>query len=268
VTILESILLGVIQGLTEFLPVSSSGHLVIAQALLPGFTPPGVLFDLWLHLGTLGAVIIYFRRDIKDLLLSLCPSGDPGRPSAKERKLAGLIIVGCLPTALIGLCFKHQFEAMFEFALSAAIMLLVTGLLLMIADKVTNTSRGLEQMGVLDAVIIGIVQGMAIIPGISRSGSTIAAGIYRRLDRRLTARYSFLLSIPAVIGATLLEAKGWSGLWENTGIIPLVSGALAALVSGYLAIELLMRLVVRQRLSYFAYYCWAVGLGSLMVLAG
>ncbi len=265
-TVLEAILLGIIQGLTEFLPISSSGHLVIVQALMPNFTPPGVLFDLWLHLGTLVAVIIYFRQDIKDILQSLYPVHNADPSSRKDRrKLAGLIIAGSLPTALIGFGFKSRLEALFELAWLAAIMLLVTGLLLWLADKITDTRRNLTQMGTLDAIIIGTVQGIAIIPGISRSGSTIAAGIYRKLDRELAARYSFLLSIPAIMGASLLEAKGLGKLWESLDVLTLASGFLCAFFSGYLAIGLLMKLVVRQKLSFFAYYCWAAGLGSLIV---
>jgi undecaprenyl-diphosphatase len=266
-SILEAILLGLIQGLTEFLPVSSSGHLVIAQALLPNFTSPGMMFDLWLHLGTLGAVIIYFRKDIKDLLTNLFPqkTSDSSQIN-KQRKLLGLIILGCLPTALIGFGFKHPLEAMFESAQAAAVMLLITGLLLWLADRATYAKRPLEQMGVLDAIIIGTVQGIAIIPGISRSGSTIATGIYRRLNRDLAARYSFLLSIPAIIGAALLEIKEWGQLWESINPLPLMLGGLCALITGYLAINLLMKLVVKQKLSYFAYYCWAVGIVSIIAL--
>lgn len=259
-TILEAISLGIIQGVTEFLPVSSSGHLVIVQALMPNFTPPGILFDLWLHLGTLGAVIIYFRQDIKNILQSLYTRHNSG----EDRRLAGLIIAGSVPTALIGFGFKSRLEALFELAWVAAAMLLVTGILLWLADRVVNTNRNLTQMRVLDAIIIGTVQGIAIIPGISRSGSTIATGIYRKLDRELAARYSFLLSIPAIIGASLLEAKGWGKLWGSLDMFTLASGFLCALCSGYLAIGLLMRLVVKQKLSFFAYYCWAVGLGSLI----
>jgi undecaprenyl-diphosphatase len=268
--ILHAILLGVLQGITEFLPVSSSGHLVITQALLPGFKPPGVMFDLWLHLGTLGAVFIYFRHDIVDLLRSLWPKKKTADSHlvATQRKLSGLILLGCLPTALIGLVFKHQLEALFESASSAAAMLLVTGVLLWLADRVTHTQRGPEQMKPWDALLIGTVQGIAIIPGISRSGSTICAGIFCRLNRELAARYSFLLSIPAIMGATLLEAKEWRQLWHTIDVLPLTLGVLCALITGYLAIGWLMRLLVKQKLSYFAYYCWAVGLISLIALGG
>ncbi len=264
-TVIEAILLGIIQGLTEFLPVSSSGHLVIVQTYLPNFTPPGVTFDVWLHLGTLVAVIIYFRQDIKDILFSLYPQKDEvSALKAEQRKLAGLIILGCIPTAVIGLTFKDQFEALFGLALPVSIMLGITGLLLWLADRVTSAPRKLKQMGILDAIIIGAVQGMAIIPGISRSGSTIAVGIYRRLDRTLAARYSFLISIPAVMGAALLEAKEWGSLMGSLNLLPLAMGFICAAVSGYLAIGMLMRLVIKHKLSYFAYYCWTVALLNLM----
>ncbi len=265
----QAIILGLIQGLTEFLPVSSSGHLVIAQALLPNFTSPGILFDLWLHLATLAAVLIYFRSDVERLLLSISPL-----PSHRaldlhlERKLAGLIILGSVPTAVIGFVFKDQLEGMFENALPVAVMLLVTGLLLWLADRMMHHSgRDIDKMGIWDALLIGTVQGLAIIPGISRSGSTIATGIYCKLDRELSARYSFLLAIPAIMGAALLQAKEWSQLCNSVKVFPLLVGAGCAAITGYLAIDVLMRVVVKQKLRYFAYYCWAVGIISIIALS-
>ncbi len=267
-SLLEAVLLGLVQGLTEFLPVSSSGHLVIVQHFLPGFQQPGLLFDLLLHLGTVGAACIYFRRELKSIIGSLLPgAGQSGPEAVVGRKLAWLIVLASVPTAVIGLAFKKQFTLLFERPGLAAAMLLITAALLWSADRIPKAQRSLEQMGWREALLIGTVQGLAIIPGISRSGSTIAVGIYCKLDRNLAARYSFLLMIPAVLGASLLEARHLLELCRmpgNFGV--LLAGTLTALIVSYLTIDVLMRLVRQKRLSYFAYYCLAVGLGTLLVL--
>ncbi len=267
-SLFEAILLGLVQGITEFLPISSSGHLVIIQHFLPGFEAPGLLFDLLLHLGTIVAVCAYFRQDLKGMISSLFAGKNPSdKTIANNRKLVLLVVIGSVPTALIGLGIKDIVKVLFNQPGLAAGMLLVTAVLLLAADRVKKADRLLEQMGWLEAVLIGTIQGMAIIPGISRSGSTIAMGIYCKLDRELAARYSFLLMLPAVLGATLLEARHLLEFWQtadNIGV--LLAGTSTAVVVGYFTIGVLMRIVAKQRLSYFAYYCIAAGLVTLLLV--
>ena len=265
----EAIGLGVVQGLTEFLPVSSSGHLVIIQHFLPDFAEPGQLFDLLLHLGTVVAACVYFRRDLAGIFRGfLQPKEEDSRQRGDGRRLGLLVLVGSLPTALIGLAFKEQLTLLFERPRVAAAMLLLSAALLYGADRMPGAERGLERMNWRQALLIGTVQGLAIIPGISRSGSTIATGIFCRLDRDLAARYSFLLMIPAVLGASLLQARHLWGMCCGAGRIgALLAGFLSSLLVGYLTIDLLMKVVRSKRLSYFAYYCLALGAGALVLLA-
>ncbi len=251
-TLLNAVILGLIQGLTEFLPVSSSGHLVIGQHLLH-LTEPNLAFDVVLHLGTLLAVFVYFRRELREILTALFGKGDP-----KWRRVALLILLATVPTGVIGVLFKDLFERLFSSPAVVACMLAVTGLLLFTADRVTKAVRPLSGVGMKDALLIGLVQGVSIIPGISRSGSTIAMGLFRRIEAKAAARFSFLLSIPAILGATVLEGKeiighavGGSGLIFFTGFV-------TAAVSGWLAIRILMAVLARKGLTVFALYCWGV----------
>jgi undecaprenyl-diphosphatase len=256
----DAILLGVVQGLTEFLPVSSSAHLVFAQHFLPGFRQPGILFDVLLHLGTLGAVLIYFRRDLLWVARGfLMPGvGDGG----EARRLGWLILAATVPTGIIGLAFQDFFESLFTQIQPVAMSLLVTGGLLLLAERRQGDGRGIGDMRVPDALIIGVMQGVAIIPGISRSGSTIAAGLFRGLDRGLAARFSFLLSIPAILGAAVVQGRHVAFV-PPEDVLPYLAGALAALIVAYLTIGWLIRLVQERHLRYFAYYCWVLGLAVL-----
>ena len=260
---LPVVLLGLLQGLTEFLPVSSSGHLVVAQHSIPGFSQPGVLLDAALHLGTLVAVCVYFRRDLYLLAISCVSSQHPQAASA--RRLLGLLATGSVPTLLIGLSFRRHFEALFSDPQAAGLALLVTGGLLFATDRVRPSDRSLAEMRVRDSVLIGLAQGLALIPGLSRSGSTIATGVFLGLERELLVRYSFLLSIPAVGGAFGLQLVSH---WEDVvGGIDVASYALGSLVAagvGYASIPLLMRLTKARSLSPFAYYCWTLGCAALL----
>jgi undecaprenyl-diphosphatase len=254
-TLAESLALGALQGATEFLPVSSSGHLVLAQHLIGGFSQPGILFDVTLHLGTLVAIALYFWRDLSGLL-TCAWRRDPA--AAVERRLLILLIVGSIPTAIIGLAFKHQVERMFENPALVAGMLLVTGTLLFIADRYRPGNRREGALTVTDAVLTGIAQGVAIIPGISRSGSTIVTLLLRDVCGETAARFSFLLAIPAVGGAALLSLRDAEQLVP--GEVPVyLAGAGVALVVGMLAIHLLLGVLRRRRLGWFAVYCWLVG---------
>ena len=257
--ILHAALLGLIQGPTEFLPVSSSGHLAIAQHFLPGFEQPGILFDVLLHAATTLAVVIYFRKDIWKLL-SCFFRKDPD--VADDRHTFWMIVLGSIPTAIIGLSFKDFFEGLFENLLVIGCMLLLTALLLIVAEKVRKDGRNLPQLKASDALLVGIVQGFAIIPGISRSGSTIAFLLLRGIDGESAARFSFLLVLPAVGGAMLLSLKDLQHV--ATGELPAYGlGALIAFVSGLFAIRVLMDVVRRKRLIGFAIYCLLVGSGII-----
>jgi len=251
----DAILLGILQGATEFLPVSSSGHLVLAQHLIGDFEQPGVLFDVLLHVGTMIAVAIYFWRDLVGLTTSLWRRDELAKD---QRVMVALLIAGSVPTAVIGLLFKDFFVGLFERPDIVCIMLLVTGTLLWVAERLRRAESSRKQMTFVDALVVGTVQGCAIIPGISRSGSTIAALLMRGIDGETAARFSFLLALPAVFGAALLSLKDLDHVAGIT-LLPYVAGTLAALVTGLFCIHLLMGIIRRRRLHWFALYCWLAG---------
>ena len=269
----EAILLGIIQGLTEFLPVSSSGHLVLFQQLF-GLKEAELFFDVCVHLGTLFAVMVVFRQEIMNILLALmrlfASSGSPKTVSQKiesdpDLKLAMLIIIGSIPTAVLGLLFRGIADRLFASAFIAGIMLIVTGLLLWITRWAGTRLKqaGADRLTPKNALIIGVVQGLAIIPGISRSGSTISIGLLLGIDRETAARYSFLLSIPAIVGAGALSLK--DALSHTDPVIRLsLLGAAAAALVGYVALKVLLSIVKRGHLYVFAPYCWVVGIIAIL----
>lgn len=257
----HALLLGLLQGLTEFLPVSSSGHLVIVQHFLPGFDQPGLAFDILLHLGTMIAVLIYFRRDLGLMLLSPWQSGPQART---YRKMLGLIVLASVPTALIGLGFKDFFEGLYENVRMVSLMLLVTGVLLFLSERFRRPGRKEGQLTISDALVVGTVQGLAIIPGISRSGSTISTLLLKGVDGETAARFSFLLALPAVFGAALLSVRDLQQV--ATAEIPMyLVGAGTAFIVGLFSIHCLMAVVRRKRLIGFAIYCWLLGATMLAV---
>lgn len=273
--LIEALVLGIVQGLTEFLPVSSSGHLVLGQALL-GIKEPEIFFDVMLHLGTLGAVCVVFRREIWSLikeffyLLRILFNKGALAAAWQERptfKLLVLILAGTIPTGIIGIVFKDTFESMFASTLTVSFALLFTGLFLFLTGRIKQGTRDITGFRAVDALIIGLAQGLAIIPGISRSGATISTGLFLKLDRELIVRYSFLLSIPAILAALVLQVKDAGQ--STFSPLGLSLGFLAALISGFLALLLLLKIVRGGRLHFFAYYCWLIGLTGLgLTLSG
>lgn len=246
------IILGLIQGLTEFLPVSSSGHLVVAQHYLPGFSAAPLPFDVILHLGTLVALVIYFFRDIKNIAVSFFRYGSP--ESAADRRLGWFIILATIPAAVIGLFFKDRIEALFSSVSLVPYMFIVTAALVFAGERLGRPAKPIHSVGVREAVVIGLLQAVAIMPGISRSGSTIAGGLMMGLEKEASARFSFILSIPAVFGAFLLS------LGDVTEMnISFIIGAAVACLAGLGAIWLTFRFVVTRRLWVFSLYLIVVG---------
>jgi undecaprenyl-diphosphatase len=259
---LSAVFLGVLQGLTEFLPVSSSGHLVIAQHFLPGFSQPGVLFDVLLHAGTMAAVVVYFHRECRMLLL--CGFRRDAE-ALLYRRLLLLLVIGTIPAAVIGLTFKDFFVGLFHNLTLVSVMLLVTGLLLYLSERFRDNSRGEGELRPTDAWIAGLAQAGAILPGISRSGSTIAALLFRKVTGETAARFSFLLALPAVLGATVLSLAEMPAM-TGAEVPAYAAGTVTSFVTGLLSIHLLMGVVRRRRLFAFALYCWLVG-GIFLVVS-
>lgn len=247
--IFHAVILGVVQGLAEFLPVSSSGHLIIFQTLF-GITEPTLTFDIVLHLGTLVAVFIVYRREIWGLIKN------------PFQKMTLLIIVATIPAVAFTLLFGDFIDSLFNTTTYLAFGFFITGLFLLYADNVKVGRRTEKEMGLLDALIIGCMQGIAIAPAISRSGSTITGALSRRLNREAAARFSFLMSIPAILGAAVLQMKdlvtGDVPL-ESLSIMPMALGFITAAISGYLAISFMIELIKRCKLKYFSYYVFLLG---------
>ena len=244
---MKYIVLGLVQGLTEFLPVSSSGHLVIFQKLFG--LQNSIAFDITVHLATLLAVVAYFWSDIWGLL--------------KKPRLIGLLLLSTAITGVIGVALSDQFESLFSSTKAVGGFLLLTAAVLWAAEAFPKGKKDEGKMTWWDSIIIGLGQAAAICPGLSRSGTTVSTGLMRGLDRELAARYSFLLSIPTILAAGLFEMKKITAV-ENYW--PLFLGAAAAFISGYFAIGLFMGIIQKYSLRPFAYYCLAIGLLVLVLL--
>jgi len=268
---LQAILIGFIQGLTEFLPVSSSGHLVLAQKLL-GVETEGLTFEVLLHFGTLISIFWVFRQRLIDIIksfLALLRKDEWSRfTSSPDRKFGLLLLAGSVPTALIAFFIKDWVEEAFASVTFVGIALLVTGVLLWIADLLPGGEKDITKTSWIDALIIGSFQGVAVFPGLSRSGSTISGALYRGLDKKTAAEFSFLLSIPAVLGATLLEVVELikNGFGAEHGMLFYLLGMAAAAGAGILAITFFIKALVKNKLRWFSIYCWAVGIIILILL--
>lgn len=264
--------MGILQGLTEFLPVSSSGHLVLLQHIL-GIEEMGLGFNIILHIGTLCAVILYYRKDLILLLrelIALCKDiiltgGKPDLRSNEYRLLLVMLIIAVLPTASIGLIFNNLFESLFKAWYIVGYTLIITGVILWISNYLPAGLKQVKNMTFKDALFVGLIQGAAITPGISRSGTTIFAGLTAGFTRDLATRFSFLLSVPAILAAVVLEGPEIIAELSAIGdLLPVFIGFIASAVSGYLAIDLLIAVLKRQKLQYFSYYCWVVGTFTLL----
>ena len=271
ISTIKAIFLGIVQGATEFLPVSSSGHLVLFQNLL-GFKDPELLLDISLHVGTLLAVCLYFHSELEMMIKeSWTFVVELLRGRKKIRQLeenphasfALWVLVGTFPTALIGIAFRGHLESLFTSVTAVGFMLLCTGSILAVSRFISKDRKRRLSVGLLVALAVGFVQGIAIIPGISRSGTTIVCGLACGLERTVAARFSFLLSIPAIAGALLLQLS--SERWHEIPLLPLLAGLISATLVGLLALKVLMGMVSRGNLYYFAPYCWGVGLLALLL---
>jgi undecaprenyl-diphosphatase len=254
-TILQSIILGIIQGLTEFLPISSSGHLILAQNLFD-IKEAGLTFDIALHLGTFLALILFFWRDWLNLFYGFFRSikkwnwkNDP------DQRLFYLLVIATIPGIVFGALLESKAETVFRSTYLVLIMLFVVGLLFLIVEKIAKKIRELKQLTLKDSLIIGFAQSLAIIPGVSRSGITISAGLLSGMKRESAARFSFLLATPIILGAGLYSfSKIFDQGANGTGWISIIVGFLTAAIVGFLAIKYLLLYLKNHTLNIFAYY--------------
>ncbi|GMO49923.1 MAG: undecaprenyl-diphosphate phosphatase [Treponemataceae bacterium] len=252
--IFQAIILGVVQGITEFLPVSSSGHLVLLQKIF-GISEPALFFDTMVHVGTLVAVCAALRNDIWNILRRII------------QPLTGLLIIATIPAVIIALLFKNKIESAFESGAFLGFAFLLTALALALSELLSRrqgTSRGLPGMSAVDALVIGVMQGIAIIPGVSRSGFTLSGALSLKLERGFAARFSFLLSIPAILGAFALQLKDVAGGGtlgaDSIGALPIIAGTAAAAIVGFLSVTIMLRIVQKHSLAGFAVYTGVLGI--------
>ncbi len=269
----EALLLGIVQGITEYLPVSSSGHLVIAQHLF-GIEEPALFFDIILHMGTLSAVVWYYFGDLNVMAqkslsaISKIGKGESLKDICKADDSVWFVVVimiATVPTGLIGVLFKEDFEGIFNNVTLVGYMLLVTGFLLLITIRRGEKGKGDGEIKIRDALIIGLVQGLSITPGISRSGSTIAAALLLGIKRESAAKFSFLMSLPSILGALVLQARDGLGAVDpvSAGI-----GFTASTITGCVCLSFLVAIVKRGGLAWFSIYCFAAGLFTLFFIVG
>lgn len=264
----EAIILGLVQGLAEFLPISSSGHLALLQQAFGIHEDKVLLFAVLLHVGTLISVFIVYWKDIWELIVELCLTirdlctGKGLRLAERPiRKLGVMIIVATIPTAIIGLVFSDFFDSLYNSVIPIGVGLIITGFLLIFAKKKGEGNRGIQQMNFRNAIFIGLVQGVAICPGISRSGSTLFGSLICNLDRKFAVKFVFLISIPSILGSAVLEAPAALEAGVTAAEVgPVLVGMLVAAVSGLVAIKTMIKIVSDKKLSYFSYYVWALGL--------
>ena len=265
---LESIVLGLVQGLAEFLPISSSGHLALLQQWFGIEEDKVLLFAVLLHVGTLISVLIVYWKDVWELIVELgltikdIFTGKGLRLNERPvRKLGVMIIVATIPTGLIGVLFNDFFNGLYNSVIPIGVGIIITGFLLVIAERMGDSNRGIKQMNYRNALFVGVVQGIAICPGISRSGSTLFGSLICNLDRKFAVKFVFLISIPSILGSAVMEAPAAieAGM-SMSELGPILAGMAVAAVSGLIAIKTMIKIVSNKKLSYFSYYVWALGL--------
>ena len=272
-TYLQAIILGLVQGVAEFLPISSSGHLAIFQNVfgLANADVDHMFFDVLLHLGTLVAVFVAYWGDIRDIVLEFLsmirlrkrPEGE--KPDRLSQRMIGFLIIASLPLVLV-LLFKDSVESLMGSLLFIGTMLLVTGALLFLSDRMNRGARDLKSASVLDVLVVGLSQVLAVVPGLSRSGTTISAGLSRGFDRAFAVKFSFLMSIPAILGANLLSVVDAVQAGIDWRLMPMyLVGVVVAAVSGYFAIIFLKKIARSRGFGVFSYYCWGAGLVTLVL---
>ena len=271
-TYLTAFLLGLVQGVAEFLPISSSGHLSLFQTFF-GLEEAGLFFDVLLHLGTLIAIFVYYWKDIVGLvkefirivacLFSKEKRATMGRLSPKGRMIL-MIIVATLPLFII-LPIKDKVEGLYTNTIFVGVALIVTGCILFFSDRMARGKKTAKSATMLDALLVGVGQAIAVVPGLSRSGTTISAGMMRGFSRRFAVRFSFLLSIPAVLGANILSIGEAVSAGVDASLLPAyIAGTVVAAVSGYFAIRLVNLLANKGKFGNFAYYCWGIGAAAVV----
>ncbi|XVG95091.1 undecaprenyl-diphosphatase UppP [Eubacteriales bacterium KG127] len=268
---LEAILLGLIQGLSEFLPVSSSGHLALLEKIFGIHEDSVIFFAVLLHIGTLVSIFIVYHEDIVKLIVEFflmlkdILTGKGLRIDERPvRKLGIMIIVASIPTAIMGLLLEDYINKIFSSLAVIGVCWIITGFLLLLSER-TNNKNEIQGMKYRNAFFVGICQGFAIMPGISRSGSTIVGSLITGLKREFAVEFAFLISIPAILGSAILEfPKALKAGIDPSSVGPMVVGFLVAAISGYFAITTMIRIVSKQKMRYFSYYVWIMGVGTLI----
>ncbi len=268
---LEAIVLGIVQGLTEFLPISSTGHILFVPALA-GWDDPGAAFSAVIQLGTMAAVLVYFRTDLWRMAVAFVKSfvGDHPlwRSDDSDARIGWYIVLGTIPISIVGIVFADQIENNVRSLSLVAVVMILFSFVLMAADLKGAQDRDVKQLTLRDGIIIGLFQALALIPGVSRSGSTISGGLFLGLDRESATRYSFLLSVPAVVLSALFELrKIGDGAGASVGVAPTIIATVLAFISGYLAIAFLLRFVRTHNFAVFVVYRVAVGATMLVLIA-
>ena len=271
-TYFQAIILGLAQGLSEFLPISSSGHLALLQYFF-GVSAETVLpFAVLLHLGTLVSVFIVYWKDIVELVLELiavikdiCTGKGPRINANPTRRLGFMIIVATIPTAIIGLLFNDLFEALYLSLIAIGIGLLITGTILFIAERMGRNNKNVKDMKFRNALFVGIMQGVAICPGISRSGSTLFGGLISGLNKEFAVKFAFLISIPSILGSVIMEAPDAFESGMDISLVgPVIAGVIVSALSGLFAIKAMIRLVSNKKLIGFSIYTWVIGIAVIV----
>jgi undecaprenyl-diphosphatase len=268
-SVLNAVLLAILQGFTEFLPVSSTGHLVLAQELLNLHDPQMIIFDVFVHFGTLISVVFVFWKDILEITRSFIKAFATMKLKEEYKKteyfrLGAAIIIGSIPAGILGLLCRRQIEASFTDPKLVAMNLVITGLILFLT-RLSKPVAG-KKIGIVSAIIIGLAQAVAILPGISRSGSTMSTALYLKISPVRAARFSFLLSVPVIAGASLLEGLEMFKYGSTIGLAPLVVGTAVSAIAGYFAIKALLKIMEKGKFSWFSFYCLIVGILGILFI--